>query len=282
MSGDSGSDPPGGGWRLWLRRVIFGHDTPAGKAFDVVLIVAILLSVGVVMLDSVEKYAARYGPALRTAEWAFTILFTVEYLLRLYSAPSARKYATSFYGVIDLLAVLPSYLELFFPGGRYLISIRILRILRVFRVLKLAQFVGGERVILDALKASRHKIAVFLFTVVTVVVVVGSILYIVEGAEAGFTSIPRSVYWAIVTLTTVGYGDIAPQTPFGQMLASLIMILGYGMIAVPTGIVTVEMASASRSKLAALICSGCGQRRHDPDASFCKSCGRELEPSEGP
>jgi voltage-gated potassium channel len=284
MNGDSGPRPGDGGeWRLWLRRVIFGA---AGKAFDVVLILAILVSVTVVMLDSVERYALRHGPALRRAEWAFTIIFTIEYLLRLYSAPSARKYATSFYGVIDLLAVLPSYLALFFPGGRYLISIRILRILRVFRVLKLAQFVGGERVILDALKASRHKIAVFLITVVTVVVVVGSILYVVEGAEAGFTSIPRSVYWAIVTLTTVGYGDIAPQTPIGQMLASLIMILGYGMIAVPTGIVTVEMAAASRSaaasqsKAAPRTCAGCGQRRHDPDARFCNSCGRELGPAE--
>jgi hypothetical protein len=174
MSGDSGPGPrDGGDWRLWLRRVIFGHDTAAGKAFDVVLILAILISVTVVMLDSVERYALRHGQALRRAEWAFTIMFTIEYLLRLFSAPSARKYATSFYGVIDLLAVLPSYLALFFPGGRYLISIRILRILRVFRVLKLAQFVGGERVIIDALKASRHKIAVFLITVLTVVVVVG-------------------------------------------------------------------------------------------------------------
>ena len=285
MSGDSGRPREGGEWRLWLRRVIFGHDTAAGKAFDVVLLLVILISVVVVMLDSVEKYALRHGPALRRAEWIFTIMFTIEYLLRLYSAPSARKYATSFYGVIDLLAVLPSYLALFFPAGRYLMSIRILRILRVFRVLKLAQFVGGERVIIDALKASRHKIAVFLITVLTVVVVVGSILYVVEGAEAGFTSIPRSVYWAIVTLTTVGYGDIAPQTPIGQMLASAIMILGYGMIAVPTGIVTVamasasrskEMASASRSKAAPRTCAGCGQRRHDPDAEFCKSCGREL------
>jgi voltage-gated potassium channel len=287
MSGDSAPGRrEGGDPRLWLRRVIFGHDTAAGKAFDVILIVAILVSVAVVMLDSVERYALRHGPALRRAEWVFTIMFTIEYLLRLYSAPSARKYATSFYGVIDLLAVTPSYLALFFPGGRYLISIRILRILRVFRVLKLAQFVGGERVIIDALKASRHKIAVFLISVLTVVVVVGSILYVVEGAEAGFTSIPRSVYWAIVTLTTVGYGDIAPQTPIGQMLASMIMILGYGMIAVPTGIVTVEMAAASRSvemaaasrsKAATRPCAGCGQRRHDPDAGFCKSCGRELE-----
>lgn len=281
MSGDSGSGRRDSGeWRLWLQQVIFGHETATGWAFDVVLILAILVSVAVVMLDSVERIALVHGQALRTAEWAFTILFTIEYLLRLYSAPDARKYAVSFYGVIDLLAVLPSYLALLFPGGRYLISIRILRILRVFRVMKLAQFVGGERVIINALMASRHKIAVFLFTVATVVVVVGSILYVVEGAEAGFTSIPRSVYWAIVTLTTVGYGDIAPQTPFGQMLASLIMIIGYGMIAVPTGIVTVEMASASRSKAVPPICAGCGQSRHDPDAEYCKSCGRQLDREE--
>jgi voltage-gated potassium channel len=269
----------GHGWRARVHDVIFGHETPAGKAFDVLLILAILVSVVVVMLDSVEEIAARYGLALRRAEWFFTGLFTVEYVLRLYSAPDARRYARSFYGVVDLLAVLPTYLALFFPGGRYLLSIRILRILRVFRVLKLAQFVGGERVILDALRASRHKIAVFLITVLTVVIVVGSILYVVEGADSGFTSIPRSVYWAIVTLTTVGYGDIAPQTPVGQMLASAVMILGYGLIAVPTGIVTVEMTAAARASRTARPCAGCGQAGHDEDARFCKSCGDALEDS---
>lgn len=279
VSGD-GSRPSRRTWRLRLGEVIFGHDTAAGKAFDVALILAILLSVVVVMLDSVVSINLRHGVALRRAEWIFTILFSIEYALRLYTAPAARRYATSFYGVVDLLAVLPTYLALIFPGGRYLISIRILRILRVFRVLKLAQFVGGERVILDALKASRHKIAVFLFTVTTVVVVVGSLLYVVEGSDAGFTSIPRSVYWAVVTLTTVGYGDIAPQTPVGQVLASLVMILGYGIIAVPTGIVTVEIAAATRAA-ARRPCAGCGQVRHDADARFCKGCGRELDPIAG-
>lgn len=276
MTPDGGQSAEESRWRLKVREVIFGHETLAGKTFDVILILAILTSVVVVMLDSVEKIALRHGTALRQAEWAFTILFTIEYALRLSSAPSARRYARSFYGVIDLLAILPTYLELFLPGSRYLISIRILRILRVFRVLKLAQFVGGERVILDALKASRHKIAVFLFTVVTVVVVVGSIIYVVEGAEAGFTSIPISVYWAVVTLTTVGYGDIAPQTPFGQVLASTIMILGYGIIAVPTGIVTVELASATR-RARHEPCAGCGERDHVADARYCQHCGRALE-----
>ena len=262
--------------RLRVREIIFEHDTAAGKAFDVVLILAILVSVGVVMLDSVASVTLRHGLALRRAEWLFTILFTIEYVLRLYTAPSAGRYARSFYGVVDLLAVLPTYLALVFPSGRYLISIRILRILRVFRVLKLAQFIGGERIILSALKASRHKIAVFLFTVLTVVVVVGSLLYVVEGADAGFTSIPRSVYWAVVTLTTVGYGDIAPQTPVGQVLASMVMILGYGIIAVPTGIVTVEIAAASRATRTAS-CPACGEPRHDADARFCKRCGGWLK-----
>lgn len=294
-------------WRRELHRVIFEHDTRAGKLFDVVLIATILVSVIVVMLDSVPAMRAEHGPAFRAGEWVFTLLFTVEYALRLASAPSARGYAGSFFGVIDLLAVLPTYASLLLPGGQYLIVIRILRLVRIFRVLKLARFVGSERVLLTALRGSLHKISVFLVAVLTIVVTVGAIMHLIEGPAAGFDSIPRSVYWAVVTLTTVGYGDIAPQTPAGQVLAGLLMILGYGIIAVPTGIVTVEMATASGRGLegrgvatsggglptggrrrrpsaprnehrhpAGAACPVCGRRGHDADAVHCKYCGAFL------
>lgn len=267
----------GPAWRLKAYEVIFEADTPAGKAFDVLLIAAILVSVVVVMLDSVEEIAATYRVPFRRAEWFFTALFTVEYVLRLFAVRRPSSYALSFFGVVDLLAVLPTYLSLLIPGGQYLIVIRILRVLRVFRVLKLAHYMGEAHVLIQALRQSRFKITVFLFTVMTVVVVVGALLYLIEGAEAGFTSIPRSVYWAIVTLTTVGYGDIAPLTPVGQTLAAMVMILGYAIIAVPTGIITVELSQASRGKPPEMVCSGCGSRGHDTDARHCKQCGRKLE-----
>jgi voltage-gated potassium channel len=266
------------GWRARVHEVIFGHDTAAGKAFDVLLIVAILASVGVVMLDSVAALAPHH-PAFLRAEWLFTLLFTAEYLLRLLCVRHPPAYALSFFGIVDLLAVLPSYLSLLVPGGHYLIVIRILRVLRVFRVLKLAQYVGEARTLGMALRASRYKITVFLFTVLTIVVVVGSLMFLIEGPPNGFTSIPRGVYWAIVTLTTVGYGDIAPATPVGQAVAALVMIMGYGIIAVPTGIVTVELAHQSRRKLSSLACPGCGTADHDVDARFCKTCGTVLEVS---
>lgn len=270
--------PEGGpAWRLKAYEVIFEADTPAGKAFDVLLIAMILVSVMVVMLDSVEEIAATYRVPFRRAEWAFTALFTVEYVLRLFSVRRPSSYALSFFGVVDLLAVLPTYLSLLIPGGQYLIVIRILRVLRVFRVLKLAHYMGEAQVLIQALRQSRFKITVFLFTVMTVVVVVGALLYLIEGADAGFTSIPRSVYWAIVTLTTVGYGDIAPLTPVGQTLAAMVMILGYAIIAVPTGIITVELSQASRGKPTEMVCFGCGSRGHDSDARHCKQCGRRLE-----
>lgn len=234
-------------WRRELYRVIFEHDTPAGRLFDILLIATILTSVAVVMADSVAEVHAEHGRLLWIVEWGFTLLFSLEYVLRLVSAPSARRYALSFFGVVDLVAVLPTYLSLVFPGGQYLLVIRILRLVRIFRVLKLARFMGGERILLRAVQASLHKIAVFLISVLTIVVVVGALMHIVEGPASGFTSIPRSVYWAVVTLTTVGYGDIAPQTAAGQILAGMVMILGYGIIAVPTGIVTVEIAAASRA-----------------------------------
>jgi voltage-gated potassium channel len=270
-------------WRARVYRVIFEHDTPAGKAFDVLLIAAIIVSVAVVMADSVHSVNARFGSTFYRAEWVFTILFTIEYLFRLGVVDRPSHYAFSFYGLVDLFAVLPTYLSLLIPGGQYLIVIRILRVLRVFRVLKLAQYVGEAQLLRRALYASRFKIAVFLFTVLTVVVVVGSLLYLIEGAEAGFTSIPRGVYWAIVTLTTVGYGDIAPQTPFGQALAAVVMIMGYGIIAVPTGIFSVELAVAYgerrewRSSAAQRTCAQCGRRGHDADSAFCKWCGAPLE-----
>lgn len=263
--------------RQRLYRVIFEHDTRPGRAFDIALLVAIVLSVAVVMLDSVAAISARFGRELKAIEWFFTILFTIEYLLRLYSVPRPVHYARSFFGIVDLLAILPTYLSLVFPTGRFLLTIRILRVLRVFRVLKLVQFLGEANVLGRALRASRHKIGVFLLTVLSIVVIVGSLMYVIEGPESGFTSIPVSIYWAIVTLTTVGYGDIAPQTALGQTLASLLMITGFGIIAVPTGIVTVELGRAAAEVQAARPpCAVCGRGGHASDAAYCKYCGAEL------
>jgi len=228
-------------WRRELYRIIFEHDTPGGKLFDIALIAAILASVAAVMLESVRDVTVRVGGTLRAAEWAFTVLFTIEYVLRLASARGARRYARSFFGVIDLLAILPTYLSVLVPGGQALAVVRVLRVLRVFRVLKLARFVGSEQLMLRALRASAYKIAVFLVGVLSVVVVVGALMYFIEGPRNGFTSIPIAVYWAIVTVTTVGFGDITPLTTIGRLLASMLMILGYGIIAVPTGIVTAEV-----------------------------------------
>ena len=259
-----------------LHDLIFQHDDPAERAFDVVLLAAILLSVLVVMLDSVGAIRLRFGAELRMAEWVFTVLFTIEYVLRLWTAKQPWRYARSFYGIVDLLAVLPTYLAIVFPAGRFLIAVRVLRVLRIFRILKLARYVSEAAVLGTALRASRFKITVFVSTVLTVVVVVGSLMYLIEGPGSGFTSIPESIYWAIVTLTTVGYGDIAPVSPVGKSLASLLMILGYGIIAVPTGIVTLELDRASRLPIARRPCPGCGVERHDTDARYCRYCGSEL------
>jgi voltage-gated potassium channel len=259
-----------------LHEIIFEAETPAGKAFDVALLVAIVASVVTVILESVTSIRAQYGPILRGMEWTFTILFTVEYVLRLLTVGRPMKYATSFFGIVDLLAVVPTYLSIFFAGAQSLIVIRALRLLRIFRVLKLAQFVGEARMLRAALFASLRKIIVFLGTVVTIVLIVGSLMYLVEGEGSGFTSIPQGMYWAIVTLTTVGYGDIAPQTVTGKVLASVVMILGYGIIAVPTGIVTVELAQARRAPISTEACPDCGRGGHDADAEFCKHCGTHL------
>jgi len=263
-------------WRERLHEVIFEADTAEGRAFDVALLVCIVASVAAVLLESVASVRARWGGPLRAAEWTFTILFTIEYALRIASVGRPLRYALSFFGVVDLLAIVPTYLSLVVSGTQSLIVIRALRLLRVFRVLKLAHFVGEARQLQAALVASLHKITVFLGAVVTLVLIVGSMMYLIEGEGNGFTSIPQSIYWAIVTLTTVGYGDIAPQTLPGKILASTVMILGYGIIAVPTGIVTVELAGVRRQELTTQACPQCAAEGHDADAAHCKFCGARL------
>ncbi|NOZ63204.1 MAG: ion transporter [Calditrichaeota bacterium] len=263
-------------WRNRVHEIIFEADTPAGRWFDILLIASILLSVLVVMLDSVSSLKQQHGELLVDLEWLFTILFTIEYILRLISVGKALKYATSFYGIIDLLAILPTYISVFFPASRFLAVIRILRILRIFRILKLVQYLHEANALFQALRASRRKIVVFLFGVFSLVVILGSFMYIIEGEKNGFTSIPRSIYWAIVTLTTVGYGDISPQTGLGQTLAAIIMILGYSIIAVPTGVVTVEISRVQKSSVSTQVCPQCSREGHDSDAVFCKYCGAKL------
>ena len=266
-------------WREKLYIIIFESDTRAGKLFDLALIVAIACSVLVVMLDSVRAIQQQYAAQLRAAEWFFTFLFTVEYILRLLCVDRPLRYARSFFGIVDLLAILPTYYSVFLPEAVFIVVIRVLRILRVFRILKLGAYLGEADILVQSLSASRKKIEVFVFAVLMLVIIFGAIMYLVEGEANGFTSIPRSVYWAIVTLTTVGYGDIAPQTNLGQALAALIMICGYGIIAVPTGIVSAEMVRATGKMKQSRDCSKCGDQFHAPDARFCKSCGHELPDS---
>lgn len=268
---------PVSAWRHTLHEVIFEADTPAGKAFDVVLLVFIGLSVLAVMLESVAEIEARYGTWLRRAEWTFTILFTVEYVLRLASVERAAAYAFSFYGIVDVLAIIPTYLSIIFAGSQSLIVVRALRLLRAFRVLKLAQYVSEARMLRRALIASARKITVFLGAVLTLVLVVGAVMYLIEGEESGFTSIPQTIYWTIVTMTTVGYGDVVPQTVWGKALASAVMITGYGIIAVPTGIVSVELATVHRSAVSTQVCRRCAREGHDADARHCKYCGAPLD-----
>jgi len=264
-------------WRHRLFVLIFESNTRNGKVFDIALLIAILISVLTVLLESVSYIRDTYGSVLRTIEWVMTIAFTLEYILRIISVKKPIHYVLSFMGLIDLLSILPTYMSAFAIGSQYLLSIRILRMIRVFRVLKLARFVGEQNILRTALYASRYKITVFLVAVLSLVTVMGSLLYIIEGPENGYTSIPKSMYWAIVTLTTVGYGDISPQTPFGQFLASVIMILGYGVLAVPTGIVSVELNQAirNRDKLQ-VVCSECGEDEHTEGAVHCQRCGHKL------
>ncbi len=265
------------GWRLRLHEIIYEADTPAGKSFDIWLIIAIALSLLAVMLESVPEISKHYGILLRNIEWGFTILFTVEYIFRLICIGRPMRYAGSFFGIVDLAAVLPTYLSLLFPGTHYLLAIRAIRILRVFRVLKLAIYLREGEVIIRALRSSRYKIIVFLFAVMQLVIILGSMMYLVEGPTNGFTSIPKSIYWAIVTLTTVGYGDITPQTIMGQFLASIVMIMGYAIIAVPTGIVTAELTMQHRSgAVSTQVCQSCSLEGHAENAKFCKFCGELL------
>jgi voltage-gated potassium channel len=264
-----------------VHEIIFEADTPAGKAYDVILLIAISLSVLVVMLDSVSSIQQVHGESLYILEWAFTLLFTVEYGVRLWCVGRPAKYARSFFGIVDFLGIIPTYLGLLIHTSRFLIVIRFLRMLRMFRVLKLSSYEGEGRMFLRALKASRQRIAVFLFALMTIVVVLGSLMYVIESTAPngsdGFTSIPKSIYWAIVTLTTVGYGDISPATPLGQSLAALLMILGYSIIIVPTGIVSVEVAQSVISKKTnTQVCPECVAEGHDNDAVYCKYCGAKL------
>lgn len=257
-----------------IATIIFGTETPAGRAFDIILLVVILLSVAVVVLDSVEALRVRLGTTFDVLEIAFTALFTVEYILRLYSAPRRFRYAFSFFGIVDLTSLLPTYLSLVFVGAESLLAIRVLRLLRVFRVFKVVRMLKEADHLLKALRASLAKISVFLGAVMTAVVVIGALMHLIEGAENGFTSIPRAMYWAIVTLTTVGYGDIAPSTVLGQTLAAVVMILGYGVLAVPTGIVSAEFIQTPKTN--DVLCRSCGCLGHDDDAHFCRICGNEL------
>ena len=261
-----------------LRTIIFKTNTPAGKAFDVALLIAILVSVSVVILESVEKFSINFTKTFIYTEWAFTLLFTIEYIIRIIISNKKRKYIFSFFGIIDFLSILPAYLSLIFTGMHTLVILRSFRLLRVFRIFKLARFMGEASQLTRALRASRPKIIVFLVTVGIIVVIMGTVMYLVEGAENGFTSIPKSIYWAIVTLTTVGYGDVAPSTVLGQTLASIIMIMGYGIIAVPTGIVTAEMAKKWPGKPTNYrTCVECKKSFYDEDAIYCKYCGTAIE-----
>ncbi|MCK5134330.1 MAG: ion transporter [Bacteroidales bacterium] len=258
--------------------IIFGTETPAGKTFDVTLLTLIILSVTVVILESVRPLRESYQELFTSMEWVFTIVFTLEYLLRIYSAPNPKKYITSFFGIIDLLAILPTYMGLIFDQSTFLLTIRALRLLRIFRVFKLGRYVKEAAVLVSALQSSIYKIVVFFGAVLTLVLILGSLLYLIEGEENGFTSIPQSIYWAIVTITTVGYGDLAPATVPGKILASIAMLTGFSIIAVPTGIISVEISKAVKSgnKPSAKACANCGNNDHDSDAAYCKICGKKL------
>ena len=266
-------------WREKVHEIIYEADTPAGKLFDVLLLIVIIISILLVMLESVESIESQYASLLDISEWVITILFSLEYVLRIICVKKPKAYIFSFYGVIDLLSTIPKYISLFIVGTHSLIALRALRLLRVFRILKLTRFIGESANLGKALKRSRAKISVFLTFVVVLCVILGTVMYLVEGdKDSGFTSIPRSVYWAVVTLTTVGYGDIAPITALGQFIASLIMILGYGIIAVPTGIVTSEMTKSEEKLIPhnTQACVNCNEAYHQDDAEYCHKCGYKI------
>lgn len=272
-------------WKTKLHDIIYEADTPAGKLFDIVLLITIIASIILVMLESVNSIDAKFHEFLNIAEWIITVLFSIEYIARIITVNKPIKYITSFYGIIDLLSTIPKYISLIVGGVHALAALRALRLLRVFRILKLARYLGASNNLVNALKASRAKISVFLFAVIIVAVILGTIMYLVEGEENGFSNIPKSVYWCIVTLTTVGFGDIAPQTPLGQFIASLVMILGYGIIAVPTGIVSAEYTNQNRNKqepekpnvhLNSQSCTDCLAENHKDGSEFCYKCGHKL------
>jgi voltage-gated potassium channel len=266
--------------RRRFHQVIYEADTPAGKLFDVILLILIIISIVAVMLESVAQIQSRYGNELHVIEWIITVFFTLEYIGRIFSVGKPLRYILSFYGIIDLLATLPAYVDLLFPGLHFLLALRAIRLLRVFRILKLVHFVGAANALTEAIRKSKDKIAVFLFAVVVVCIILGTIMYMVEGPESGFTSIPVSIYWTIVTLTTVGFGDITPQTPLGQFISVLIMILGYGIIAVPTGLITAQFMSKNDPENNTQSCPNCSVYGHRDGAKYCYNCGTKLNTDE--
>ncbi|MFB0947489.1 MAG: voltage-gated potassium channel [Spirosomataceae bacterium] len=270
---------PTSGWRYQLHEIIYEADTKAGKLFDVILLWLILLSIALVMLESVVEYNVKYGYIYNALEWVITGLFVVEYILRIICVKRPFEYIFSFFGVIDFLSAIPKFLSIFFMGTQVLVALRSLRLLRVFRILKLARYMGESQKLTASLRASRTRISVFLFAILIICVILGTVMYLIEGSENGFTSIPQSVYWAIVTLTTVGYGDIAPHTTIGQFIASIIMILGYAIIAIPTGIITSEMSkdgNQGNAKISTQSCPHCTAEKHRHNARFCYRCGERL------
>jgi len=278
------NNKPNKNWRAKLHEIIYGTHTPAGKLFDIILLVLIVFSIVVVMLESVPRFDTRYHRFLDISEWIITILFSIEYILRIICIRTPKKYIFSFFGIVDLLSTIPKYLSYFVVGSQYITAFRALRLLRVFRILKLVRFVGESNNLLRALKASRAKIFIFVFFVLIVSVLLGTIMYLIEGPEHGFNSIPHSVYWTIVTLTTVGYGDISPETGVGQFIATLIMIIGYGIIAVPTGIVSAEYASSKKEGAIGVdegrSCPDCATEILREDAMYCRKCGHNLDEGE--
>ncbi|NAX22609.1 ion transporter [Vibrio sp. V39_P1S14PM300] len=260
--------------RLYV--IIFGTHTRAGKIFDLALITAIFSSLVVLVLESIPEIKVEWATTLRLFEYGFTALFTIEYLLRLYCSPKPAAYAKSFYGVVDLLAILPTYLSIFFPSASFMGVIRLLRVMRIFRILKLVRYLQDSNLLMRSLLMARRKIFIFFTTVAILVTIFGALIYVIEGPENGFTSIPQSIYWAIVTITTVGYGDLVPQTAWGKGIASLTMLLGYSILAVPTGIITAELNQEMNSHRTLVKCPNCSRAGHEPDAMHCKHCGSQL------
>lgn len=271
---------PNGGWRERWFHIIFGHDDTAGRRYDVLLIVAILCSIVVAVFDSVAQAHARYGEIFYLLEWVFTLAFTIEYVMRIVVVDRPWRYIRSFFGIVDLLAVLPTWISLVVAGSHYLLVVRALRILRIFRILKLTRYVGEADLLWFTLIRARRKVLVFFSVILTLVLIFGALMYLIEGPEDGFTSIPTSMYWAIVTMTTVGFGDITPKTTLGKLLTSLIILIGYSIIAVPTGIFTAELAAGMRARRTHRPCTHCGQTDHEGDANYCRVCGTELPANE--